>query len=171
MRVTAGTVSSAVSATVRTSNLSHPPGSPPARPISTNSAGKDSQVTTLPAAATPPTGGCPIAAVRAASSGTASTSAESTESAQHEERRLTWHRDHYHIWRGNGSGPVDLDELVQEALVCDIVLLGEEHDDRVAHALQYDICCRLHAGLAAMDRGEAAAKPRLLLQQYHCLFV
>ena len=67
---------------------------------------------------------------------------------------------------------MDLDELVQAALVCDIVLLGEEHDDRVAHALQYEICCRLHAGLAAMeDRGEAAAKPRLLLQQYHCSFV
>lgn len=55
---------------------------------------------------------------------------------------------HYAVYRGDGS-PSSFGELVAAALGVDAVLVGETHDDPIAHALQFELLEALHDSIAA----------------------
>eukprot|EP01052_Picozoa_sp_SAG31_P039748 SAG31_NODE_5578_length_2447_cov_1.292589_2_plen_319_part_00 len=67
-----------------------------------------------------------------------------------------WHRPHYTIWTGSGDR-VDLEQLVARAAEAHVVLLGEEHDDRVGHAVQLEVLQALQSCLAPAGRRLALA--------------
>lgn len=85
------------------------------------------------------------------------------DAASPDQYRLT--RDHYSVWRGDGTR-VSFDELIDSALQSDVILMGEEHDDRVTHALQLELFSTLHARLSdsrqlalAMEMFETDVQP------------
>jgi len=56
--------------------------------------------------------------------------------------------EHFAVFRGDGE-PVSLSDLVDGAAECDVVLLGECHDDRVAHELERYVLTSLAARRAS----------------------
>eukprot|EP01044_Picomonas_judraskeda_P034083 COSAG03_NODE_13963_length_482_cov_0.731070_1_plen_110_part_01 len=72
---------------------------------------------------------------------------------------------HCSIWCGDGT-PATFEELVASAVESDVVLIGEEHDDRVTHALQLDLLSALNSRLSntrqlalAMEMFETDVQP------------
>jgi uncharacterized iron-regulated protein len=79
--------------------------------------------------------------------------------------QLGWYSNHCSIWRGDGT-PATFEELVASAVESDVVLIGEEHDDRVTHALQLDLLSALNSRLSntrqlalAMEMFETDVQP------------
>lgn len=97
----------------------------------------------------------------------ASPAAAAPATAGHNALPPGWHREHFSVWRGNGT-PASFDDLVASAAKANVVLMGEEHDDRVAHAVQLDLLAGLHARLGstrelglAMEMFETDVQPVL----------
>jgi hypothetical protein len=109
------TVTSALAATARAGTL--------ARPVQTAAAVDGEQRRNDTGAQT---------SVAAPGGGAAATGTKSTTAAP----EPPWHHGHFSIWRGDGGQPTSLEALLDVALEADVLVLGEEHDDRVAHALQ-----------------------------------
>eukprot|EP01043_Picozoa_sp_COSAG02_P040093 COSAG02_NODE_3216_length_7160_cov_11.806260_5_plen_491_part_00 len=76
-----------------------------------------------------------------------------------------WHSNHYSVWHGDGT-PATFEDVIASAAEADVVLMGEEHDDRVTHALQLDLLSGLHSRLSgtrqlalAMEMFETDVQP------------
>ncbi len=88
-----------------------------------------------------------------AQAGSSLTSAESkgilpdTRASRVDMHQPGWHHNHYSVWRGDGT-PATFEDVVAAAVEADVVLMGEEHDDRVTHALQLDLLSALHSRLS-----------------------
>ena len=67
----------------------------------------------------------------------------------------------YRIFDGKGN-PADLDKIIEEVGKSDVVFLGEQHDDSVAHKLQFEIF------KAAFEKYGKDRKVALSLEMFEC---
>ena len=67
--------------------------------------------------------------------------------------------DNYRIFDGNGN-PANFDKVIEKIGNSDVVFLGEQHDDAVAHSLQSKIF------IAAFDKYAVQRKPVLSLEMF-----
>lgn len=66
------------------------------------------------------------------------------------------------VFTSDGT-PTSLDALVASGLASDVVFLGEQHDDSVAHAVQADVLRRLHEGRIAEARRTGESRGPVVL--------